>query len=313
MKPHDTHGWTGAADSPALYRSPMSRRFDRSTLGILLVVPLLAVLLGLVAYPMLSAVLLSLQAKSSGVPGQFIGLANYIALFTRDSVILEVFGNTILYALASVVLKVIGGLAMALVLNEALIGRNFFRGWLLLPWIVPTLVSALTLRWMFDQTGGVINFILDGLGLVSMPPGWLATPGLARFALILTNAWRGFAFFGVTLLAGLQSIPLELYEAAEIDGAGVWQRIWRITLPSLEPILWTIVILSTIWTFNDFTMVWIMTAGGPSYSTHLFATYAYQIGFVGNQLGYAAAVSLVGTPLMVALIAVLAPRMWKEE
>lgn len=294
-------------------RSLTGRRFERSTLGVILILPLVAVLVGLVAYPIISAVLLSFQAKASGTPGQYVGLSNYISIFTRDTVIPEVFVNTILYAVVSVVFKVVLGLGMALVLNEALPARNFFRGWLLLPWIAPTLVTALMWRWMFDQTGGVINFILYSLGLVDMPPAWLATKELARSTLIIANAWRGFPFFGITLLAALQSIPPELYEAAEMDGATIWQRIRHVTLPWLEPILWTIVILSTIWTFNDFTLVWILTQGGPGYSTHLFATYAYQIGFVGNQLGYAAAVSLVGAPLMVLLIIALAPRMWKEE
>jgi multiple sugar transport system permease protein len=287
--------------------------FQRTTLGVILALPLIAVLVGLLAYPMLSAFNVSLQAKSAGAPGEYVGLANYIRIFTRDHAVGEILINTLIYATATVALKAVLGLAMAVILNENIVARNLFRGWLLLPWIAPTLVTALTWRWMFDQTGGVINFILSSLGLVHVPPAWLASKGLARVALIVANVWRGFPFFGVTLLAGLQSISPELYEAAEIDGATVWQRIRHITLPWLEPVLLIVVILSTIWTFNDFTMVWIMTNGAPGYSTHLFATYAYHLGFRGTELGYATAVSLVATPLLLLFIAALAPRMWRDE
>ena len=202
-------------------------------------------------------------------------MANYLEIFTKDSAISDVVVNTIIYAAVSVVLKTILGLVMALVLNEAIPARNFFRGWLLLPWIAPVMVTALTWRWMFDQTGGIVNYILMGLNIVDFPPAWLASKWLARLALIIANVWRGFPFFGVCLLAGLQSIPTELYEAAEMDGASIWQRIRRITLPLLEPVLLTVIILSTIWTFNDFTLVWVLTQGGPSNSTHLFATYSF--------------------------------------
>jgi len=268
---------------------------------------------GLLAYPIFSATILSFQSKSPGRPEQFVGMANYLEIFTKDSAIGEVVVNTIIYAAVSVLLKTGLGLVMALVLNEAIPARNFFRGWLLLPWIAPVMVTALTWRWMFDQTGGIVNYILNGLGLLDIPPAWLASRWLARLALIIANTWRGFPFFGVCLLAGLQSIPTELYEAAEIDGASTWQRIRKITLPLLEPVLLTVIILSTIWTFNDFTLVWIMTQGGPSNSTHLFSTYAFWEAFRANRYGYAAAVSLVATPLLLIFIAALAPRMWKEE
>jgi len=293
--------------------SPGGQEFQRSGLGVVLAIPLLLVLLGLLAYPICSATLLSFQAKSPGMPEQFVGLANYLEIFTKDSAISDVVVNTIFYAVVSVILKTIIGLVMALVLNEAIPARNFFRGWLLLPWIAPVLVTALTWRWMFDQTGGIVNYILSGLGLVHMPPAWLASRWLARLALIIANVWRGFPFFGICLLAGLQSIPTELYEAAEMDGASIWQRIRNITLPLLEPVMLTVVILSTIWTFNDFTLVWILTQGGPSNNTHLFATYAFWEAFRASRYGYAAAVSLVATPLLLIFIAALAPRMWKEE
>lgn len=288
-------------------------QFARTSLGILFALPLLVVLVGLLAYPMFSAALMSLQDKSLGYEPVFIGLRNYVDIFTRDPAIREVAFNTVIYAAASVAFKVILGLITALVLNEAIPARDFFRGWMLLPWIAPVLVTALTWRWMFDQSAGVINFILSETGLMKIPPAWLATKDLARFALIVANVWRGFPFFGITLLAGLQSIPQELYEAAEMDGASVGQRIRHITLPWLEPLIITIVILSTVWTFNDFTLVWVMTNGGPGYGTHLFVTYSFWLAFRGSRVGYAAAVTFASLPIVLVFIALLVPRMWKEE
>lgn len=187
---------------------------------------------------------------------------------------------------------------------------------MLIPWIIPTLVVGLMWRWMFDQTGGVLNFILLKLGLVTMPPAWLADKVLARLAVIIANTWRGFPFFAITILSGLQSIPTELYEAAEMDGASVWQRIRHITLPGVRTVLLVIMILSTIWTFNDFELLWVMTEGGPSYSTHIFVTYAFQLGFGGgggSRLAYATAVSIVATPLITLFILLLVPRLLGDE
>ena len=289
-----------------------SLKFQRTTLGIILVLPLVAILVGLLAFPVGSAIAVSMQTKSAGIPGEYIGLTNYIEIFTKDKAIFEVFGNTVIYTVSAVTLKVIIGLAMALLLNESIRGRNFFRGWLLLSWIAPTLAIGLTWRWMFDQRG-VVNFIIAGLGLMDIPPAWLGSKVLAKVALTIANVWRGFPFFGVTLLSGLQSVSVELYEAAEMDGASIWQRIRYIAIPSLKPVLLVVIILSTIWTFNDFVLVWSMTGGGPAYSTHIFATYAYHLGFRGSRLGYASAVSLVATPLVILFILALAPRMWREE
>ena len=289
------------------------RAFEDARLGYLFALPLLAVLLGLLAYPIFTAALVSLQDKSLGSEGVFIGLANYVEILTQDKVVPILFFNTVIYAVASVAIKLVIGLVMAFVLNEAIPARTIFRAWMLIPWIAPVLVTALTWRWMFNQTGGVINYMIYALGLSQMPPAWLATNDTARFALIVANVWRGFPFFGITLLAGLQTIPQELYEAAEMDGATVWHRIRHVALPQLEPILLTIVILSTIWTFNDFTLVWVMTEGGPGYGTHLFVTYAYQMAFRNSQVGYASAISFVAAPLMLVFMFALVPRMWREE
>jgi multiple sugar transport system permease protein len=290
-----------------------SIHFEQSTFGIFLVIPLILILLGLLLYPIISSVLVSLQAKVIGSPGRFVGLGNYKELLTRDRVFLEVFINTTIYAVASVVFKLIIGFTSAVFLNERVRAQNVFRGWILLPWIIPTLVVGLMFRWMFDQTGGVLNFIILKLGLMKIPPAWLAEKWLARGAVIFANVWRGFPFFMITILAGLQSISPELYEAAAMDGARGLQRLRSITIPGVRSVIRVVTILSIIWTFNDFELLWVMTGGGPSYSTHIFVTYAYQLSFEGSRFGYASAVSLVTTPLLVIFIILLLPRLMRDE
>lgn len=281
-------------------------------LGFLLVLPLLLVMLGLLAYPVFSAALISLQDKTIGSPGVFVGLDNYKELLFEDGRFRTVARNSIVFTFFSVVAKLIIGMGMAVLLNQHLKGRNLFRGWLLLPWIAPTFVTALTWRWMWDGTSGVINFMLMKVGLQSPIP-WLGQASTAMFAVITTNVWRGFPFFGVSLLAAMQAIPHELYEAADVDGGSAWQKFWHITLPGVRTVLVIVTLLSTIWTFNDFAIVYIMTGGGPAFATHLFATYTYYVGFQGSRLGYAIAVSMTLTPVLIILILALSPLLLRGE
>jgi len=255
----------------------------------------------------------SFQAKVIGSPGRFVGLGNYRELLTRDQVFWEVFLNTCLYAVASVFFKLILGFLAAVFLNERIRAQSLFRGWILLPWIIPTLVVGLMFRWMFDQTGGVLNFIIARLGIMKVPPAWLAQSWLARGAVIFANVWRGFPFFMICILAGLQSINPELYEAAAMDGARELQRLTYITIPSVRSIIRVVIILSIIWTYNDFELLWVMTSGGPSYATHIFVTYAYQLSFEGSRFGYASAVSLITTPLVIVFILLLLPRLMRDD
>ncbi len=289
------------------------RRYEQSTAGLLYITPLVLVLACLLLYPIGYSVIGSLQSKIVGSPGKYIGLGNYVELLTKDRAFAEVLFNTILYAAASVVFKVLLGFIAALFLNEQVVGQRFFRGWMMIPWIIPTLVVGLMFRWMFDQTGGVLNFIIQKTGLMKIPPAWLAEKVLARGAVIFANIWRGFPFFMITILAAMQSISNELYEAAEIDGASALQRLRAITIPGVRPVVLIVVILSTIWTFNDFELLWVMTGGGPSFSTHIFVTYAYQLSFLGSRFGYAMAVSLITTPLIVIFIMLLVPRILGDE
>ena len=282
-------------------------------LGTTLVLPLLAVMLGLLAYPVGSALLISLQDKTLGSPGTFIGVANYVELFTEDPRYFAVVRNSLVFTLVSVAGKLVLGMGMALLLNQRIPGRQLFRGWLLLPWIAPTFVTALTWRWMFDGTSGIINYVLQSAGIIEFPIAWLGLSGTALGAVIVTNVWRGFPFFGVSILAAMQSLPEENFEAASVDGASVWQKFRYITIPGIRTVLVIVTMLSTIWTFNDFAIVYIMTGGGPAFATQIFATYTYEIGFVGSRLGYAIAISTSLMPFLVILILALSPLLMKGE
>jgi multiple sugar transport system permease protein len=290
------------------------RVFGRQApLGFLLVLPLVLVMVVLLLYPVVSALLLSFQDKMLGTPGEFIGLDNYKELLFEDPRFYQVVRNSFVFTFFSITGKLIIGMGMAVLLNQHIKARNLFRGWLLLPWIAPTFVTALTWRWMFDGTSGIINFLLTGAGILDAPIAWLGQSSTALAAVIVTNIWRGFPFFGVSLLAGMQAIPAENYEAAEVDGASPWQKFWNITVPGLRTVLIIVTMLSTIWTFNDFTIVYIMTGGGPSFATQIFATYTYNLGFVGSRLGYAIAVSTTLTPVLIILILLLSPLILRGE
>jgi multiple sugar transport system permease protein len=300
--------------TPAGSPGPSLRRWlgRDFALGYSLILPLLVVIFLLLAYPIGMALWITLQDKTIGLPGRFIGLENYRALLVEDPFFWQVVRNGFLFTVGSVALKLVMGMIMALVLNQPLRWRGLFRGLLLMPWVAPTVVTALTWRWMLDLTG-VLNLTLRDLGLMRAPTPWLAQYGTAMLALILVNTWRGFPFFGITLLAGMQAIPQELYEAAEVDGASLWQRFWHITVPSLRTVILVVTILSTIWTFNDFGIVWLLTGGGPGHATDVFATYTYKLGFVTSRLGYGQTVSVMLAPVLIAIIMFLSPLMLRGE
>jgi multiple sugar transport system permease protein len=272
-----------------------------STIAYLFVIPIILIVLGLIAYPFFNAVWLSMCRKWVGYPPRFIGLGNYIRLF-YDPFFRMTVRNSFIYTFGAVSLKLAIGMVMALTLNERIRFRNFFRGILLVPWVAPKVVTALTWLWLYDSLKGAINLVLERVGLITQPVTWLSHPSLALFAVMSVNVWRGFAFFGVCLLAGMQAIPRELYEAAEVDGASPLSRFLYITLPGLKRIIIVTTLLSTIWTFNDFDLVYIMTRGGPGGATQIFPTLTYEIGFQGLNWGMGTAVSLYLLPILVVVI-----------
>ncbi|MBV9170898.1 MAG: sugar ABC transporter permease [Chloroflexi bacterium] len=270
-------------------------------LGYLLVAPVVLLLLGLVAYPFVIAVSMAMTDRTIGNAGKFIGFTN-IQLLLRDSVYLQAVHNTLIYTAGSTVMKVVVGFGLALLINERFRFRQAIRSAVLLPWIVPAALGTLAWLWIFAPSFSVLNWILIHAGIVKTGLPWLVDGNLALFSVILVNAWRGIPFFAITLLAGLQAISQELYEASAIDGAGKLARFWYVTLPLMRPILLITLVLSIIWTFSDFQTVYALTGGGPLNATHLLATLSYQVGIASGRLGEGAAISLTMLPVLFVLV-----------
>ena len=285
---------------------------NEQVLGYLVIAPALILLLGLVAYPFFMAVGLSVQDKVIGKEGTFVGLGNFWTLL-QSQIFLQTLQNSFVFTFVSVACKIVLGMTLALLLNRSIRGKNFFRGAILLPWIVPTALSTLAFLWIFDATYSVINWVLLHLGLIKEGILWLGKPYLAMFSVIFVNTWRGMPFFAISILAGLVSIPQELYEAAKTDGAGTVAQFWHITLPLLKPVLLIVILFSTIFTFSDFSVVYVLTRGGPVNSTHLFATYAHQTGLMSARIGEGAAVSLFLFPILVLVIFLQLRLLRREE
>ncbi len=290
------------AERPAI-RQPRVRLFEREApLGYVLLVPTF-VLLGLfLAYPFVVGIWLSVTNSEIGEIGHFIGLGNF-KFELRDHVFLRAFVNTFTYTGVTTVFKLVLGLIMALLLNQVFPLQRFVRAALLLPFIIPTVLSTLAWRWMFDPTFSVINWVLTHSGLAAHGVNWLGTPATAMTSLIIVNVWRGVPFYGISFLAGLQVIPIDLYEAARVDGASRWQQFANITIPFLRPVLLVVLLLSTILTFADFQLPYVLTNGAPYNSSHLLATWAYTIGVPGGEIGIGAAVSLFLFPVLSIVIA----------
>ena len=267
---------------------------------LMMALPLLF-LAAFVGYPFVYGILLSLQDRPVAKPGHFIGLHNFIKDF-HDPIFWRVTVNTFVYTGAATLLKMVGGLGLALAMNQDFRMKNLVRALLLLPFIVPTVLSTVAWLWMLDPAFSVVNRLLIVLGVPRPGPSWLGNPVLAMFSIIMINTWRGLPFYGITLLAGLQTVPPELYEAATIDGAGGWHRFRYVTLPLLKPIILIVTLFSVIFTFADFQLVYVLTRGGPANATHLFATYAFDVAMGGGQLGMGASIALAMLPPLALII-----------
>ena len=261
-------------------------------------------LLAFVAYPFLYGIFLSLQDRPVARPGVFVGLGNF-SLLVHDPVFWQITRNMFLYTAVTTVLKLSAGLGMALVMNQRFRGRSLVRAFLLLPFIVPTVLSTVAWMWILDPTFSIVNWVLVNTGAVKSGFSWLGNASLAMVSIIVVNTWRGTPFYGITLLAGLQTIPPDLYEAAAIDGASRRQQFRYVTLPVIKPVLVIVTMFSVIFTFSDFQLVYALTHGGPANATHLYATYAFDIGMSGGQLGMGAAVALSMLPALALLIVAL--------
>lgn len=269
--------------------------------GYAFILPALLVILCLVAYPFVMAIYLSLTDAWVGADGRFIGLSNYRNLLGND-IFLQTLKNSLIFTFCAVTLKTVLGMILAMLLHAKIRFQRIFRGAILLPWVIPNTMSTLGWLWMFDPLFSVLNWMLKRLGLIHTNVSWLSDPFWAMVSIITVNVWRGLPFFAITLLAGLVSIPRELYKAAHIDGAGAMRCFFRITLPLLKPLLLIVILFSTISTISDFNIVYILTRGGPMNQTHLLATLSFQTGLAGGRLGLGAAVSLFLFPVLCVVV-----------
>ena len=293
-----------AAAAPA-EKGPRSILLRRESLqGVGLLTPTVLILLGLVLYPFCYSIWLGFTDKTIGSPGRFVGLANfrYVLAWPQFSAALV---NTAVFTVSAVAIKFVLGMAVAVVLNQKIRGRNFFRSFLLLPWVMPAFVVYLVWRWLYDPLSGLINYALLDLGLVGSPIAFLSERSTAMASVIVAHVWRAFPFFAISFLAGMQTIPQELYDSAQVDGASRWQQFRYITVPSIYHIIGVVLMLSTIWTANAFEPIYLLTGGGPSDATVVYTLLAYQLGMTNLRLGEAAAVSTLFLPLLLGLILVV--------
>lgn len=281
-----------------------------SLLGYALVAPVVLCLITLVVYPFFFAIWISFTDRMIGQPGNFVGLGNYRYL-ARQPDFQATIRNTVVLVASVQSLKLVFGLGIAILLNQAIRARNFWRGLILLPWAMPGFVAFITWKLLFHPQAGALNYILINVGLVESHVDFLSTKTWAMPSVVLASFWRGFPFWVITFLAGLQTVPVELYEAAAMDGAGAWQRFRNITLPGIRHVILVVVLLSTIWTTNSFEAIWLMTQGGPSNATMTFPVLAY-FGLQSLRIGEAAAVAVSLLPVF-ALLALIVARMLQKE
>ena len=266
-----------------------------------LLAPGVVILVLFIAYPFVMALWYSLTSIEVGDPGEFVGLDNFVKAWD-DSIFQTAFKNTVFYTFWATIFKFALGMWLALLLNRSFRFKRIIRASMLLPFIVPTVLSAFAWRWMFDPTFSVMNWVLFHSGVITDRLPFISDGDWAMWCAVLVNTWRGMPFFAITLLAGLQTISPDLHEAAALDGANAWHRFWHVTWPLLMPVTLVVVVFSVIQTFSDFQLIYVLTGGGPSNSTHLIATYAYQVGVASGLLGEGAAISLFMFPVLFAVV-----------
>jgi len=279
-----------------------SRFFDnRNVLGAVFMLPAAALLVFFLTYPLGLGVWLGFTDTKIGRPGEWIGIENYEFLLTDGVFRLSVY-NTFLYTAVASVVKFALGLWLALLLNKHIPFKSLIRAIVLLPFIVPTVLSAIAFWWIYDPQFSIVSWVLVKAGLMDHYIDFLGDPNLARMSTIIANIWRGVPFVAICLLAGLQTIPPSMYEAASIDGATPWQQFWYITLPMLSPIIAVVMTFSVLFTFTDFQLIWVLTRGGPINATHLMATLSFQRAIPGGALGEGAAIATAMIPFLLAAI-----------
>jgi len=290
-----------SAAPPAIRLAPASWLESRNVLGFIFMLPAAALLLLFLTYPLGLGLWLGLTDQKIDGEGGFIGLGNFISL-AHDSVFLLSIFNTLLYTVVASIVKFALGLYLALLLNNRMPFKAMIRAIVLLPFVVPTVLSAIAFWWIYDAQFSIISWVLVKWGWIDRYIDFLGQPWNARWSVIAANIWRGIPFVAITLLAGLQTIPQSLYEAATLDGATPWQRFWYITLPVLSPIIAVVMTFSVLFTFTDFQLIYAITRGGPLNATHLMATLSFQRAITGGQLGEGAAIANAMIPFLLAAI-----------
>jgi multiple sugar transport system permease protein len=274
---------------------------SRNGLGLLFMLPAAVLLLLFLTYPLGLGVWLGFTDAKIGRAGVFVGLENYEFLW-GDSVTRLALFNTLFYTIIASILKFLLGLWLAMLLNRHLPFKTMLRAIVLLPWIVPTALSAIAFWWIYDSQFSVVSWVLMKLGLIDHYIDFLGDPWNARWSTIVANVWRGIPFVAISLLAGLQTISPSLYEAAAIDGATAWQRFRHVTLPLLTPIIAVVMTFSVLFTFTDFQLIYVLTRGGPLNATHLMATLSFQRAISGGAMGEGAALATAMVPFLLAAI-----------
>ena len=288
---------------------------SRNALGWTFMLPAAVLLIGLLAWPLGLGTWLGFTDAKIGRPGEWVGLENFKYL-VGDSVTQLALFNTLFYTVVASILKFALGLWLALLLNKNLPFKSFFRAVVLLPWIVPTALSAIAFWWLYDAQFSVFSWVLTKLGWIDRYVDFLGDPWNARLSTIAANVWRGVPFVAISLLAGLQTISPSYYEASAIDGATPWQQFRHVTLPLLTPIIAVVMTFSVLFTFTDFQLIWALTRGGPANATHLMATLSYQRGILSGRLGEGAAIATAMIPFLLAAIMIswfgMQRRKWQQ-
>ncbi len=274
---------------------------NRNVLGMLFMAPAVILLVVFLTYPLGLGIWLGFTDTKIGGEGSFVGLDNYTYLAGDSLALLSLF-NTVFYTVSASILKFALGLWLAILLNKNVPLKTFFRAIVLLPWIVPTALSALAFWWLYDAQFSVISWALTKMGLIKHYIDFLGDPWNARWSTVFANVWRGIPFVAISLLAGLQTISPSLYEAAAIDGATPWQQFRHVTLPLLTPIIAVVMTFSVLFTFTDFQLIYVLTRGGPLNATHLMATLSFQRAIPGGALGEGAALATYMIPFLLAAI-----------
>lgn len=283
------HRWKGATD----LRPLLSHRQRDRLFALVCVSPTVLLVAGIILYPAVFNLWLSLHRRELFAPkGTFIGLENFVYLLSHRE-FWQSFENGVVFSLGSVAMQTILGLGLALLLNRPFRARNFVRGVLLFPYLIPSVVGILVLRWMLNDLYGIVNVWLVQVGVVSAPPPWLGIPWLAMLSLIGVNTWMFYPFVMICVLARLQTIPVELYEAARVDGAGALRQFWNVTFPQIRGTLAIVILVRTLWMFNKFDTVWLTTQGGPFGTTQTLPVMAYLRAFSLYELGTGAAIGIL--------------------